>query len=460
MKKTTIFFICVIAWMSALRLNAQISETRYDYTELAKFITEGCETQMDQARSIYQWICQNIAYDTSYQVYTADDCYDKKKAVCQGYCELFYRLGEPLNLKTTIISGRSKNQHGQIERAKHAWLLVEVDGDSILIDPTWGAGSIKDGAFVRNDNDMSWFQIDPHWLIFTHYPDDANFQFIENPIDRNTFNRLPVLYPSSTAYGWNGKEVLTRILNGDIQTLPKIYDQYSSHLSLTDIPMQKTLKAGHLYTFTVQKKAPNALVLIHDGEFVHEADWQRNDSCYTLQYMPVSAGTVALSIAKAEKKYNAVVLYQVTAPNAAELKNIEKHSPLRMPEIKRLKNLDLKGWKTIEADAHEMLRSVRQQKITSLPILYKYAGTYLRGVNIPFSETLKVGQTYTFSFIPTGGLDWQIINGEDWYGDWQIDESTGRHTMQITPKRTGKFRLSVKLKEGGAYDSMVGYQVK
>ena len=183
-------------------------------------------------------------------------------------------------------------------------------------------------------------------------------------------------------------------------------------------------------------------------------------STFTLEYMPSVGSSVILSISKEDKKHNAVVVYQVSTPTASDLKNIEAYNPLRMPEIKKLKNLDLKQWETIEVNGHELLRSVRQEKIAMLPILYKHAATYLRGISIPYSETLKAGQTYTFSFIPQGGVDWQIINGEDWYGEWQIDETTGRYTMQVTPLRTGKFRLSVQLREGGPYESMVGYQVK
>ena len=460
MKRHIILLISLIVCCLATELQAQISETKYDYTALSEFIAQGSTTKTEQARNIYQWICQNIAYDTIYQVYTAYQCYDQKKGVCQAYCELFYRLAEPLGLQTTIISGRSKNLHGQVENTKHAWLLVEGEEGGILIDPTWGAGFVNDGIFVRSDNDMSWFHIDPHWLIFTHYPDDSNFQFMDNPISWNTFTQLPTLYPSSTEYGWDGKEMLTRILNGSIQSLPKIYEQYADYLSLTDIPMQKTLRPGMPYTFTIQKKTDIKVALIHDGEFVYDSDWKQEGNTLTLQYMPSVGGSVILSISKADKKHNAVVVYQVSTPTASDLKNIEAYDPLRMPEIKKLKNLDLKQWKTIEVNGHEMLKSVRQEKIVALPILYKHAATYLRGISIPYSETLKAGQTYTFSFIPQGGLDWQIINGEDWYGEWQIDEVTGRHTMQVTPLRTGKFRLSVQLREGGPYESMVGYQVK
>ena len=239
----------------------QVSEPRYDYSVVAEQITEGSTSKMEQARYIYQWICQNIAYDTNYKIFTADECFDKKQGVCQAYCELFYRIGEPLGLKSIIISGKSKDQTGKIDNDKHACLYVEVDEGAILIDPTWGAGSVTNNIFKRNENDMSWFNIDPHLLIFTHYPDDKRFQFLEKEIDWNTFVHLPALYPSSSDYGWNGEKVLSQILDGTLKSFPKIFNQYSHNLELTDIPMQETLHPGQLYTFTIRKKTSQKIVL-------------------------------------------------------------------------------------------------------------------------------------------------------------------------------------------------------
>lgn len=462
------YLYCIITSILLLTSNkaqGQISETQYDYSFVAEEITKGCTTKLEQAESIYQWLCENIAYDTSHKIFTADECFDNKRGVCQAYCELFYRLGETLGLNTIIIPGRTKGPNGKIDTTKHAWLYVEVDGGGILIDPTWGAGSVTDNVFKRSDNDMSWFHIDPNWLIFTHYPDDKRYQFLEQAIDWNTFVRLPALYPASAEYGWSGERVLSEMLKGNLKSLPKIYEQYSHNVELTDIPMQETLRPGQLYTFTIRKKTPNKIVLEHDQEFIHEAEWNEADGYYTLEYMPVSSGTLNLAISDSDKSFNVVVTYQVAAPTPADLKNIEKHSPMRMPEIKRLKNLDLEKWLAITGDKGlELLKKVRQEKIKSLPILYKNAARYLKEVHIPYAETLKVGQAYTFSFIPRGGLDWQIIskgaNGDKWYGKWTKDETTGRYTIQVTPQQTGKLRLSVRTQEGNSYESVIGYEVK
>lgn len=465
MKNYLNYIVILILLLFANKVQGQISETKYDYSFVAEEITKGCTNKLEQAESIYQWLCENIAYDTTHQIFTADECFDQKRGVCQAYCELFYRLGETLGLNTTIIPGRTKDPNGKIETTKHAWLYVEVDEGGILIDPTWGAGSIKDNVFKRSDNDMSWFQIDPHWLIFTHYPDEKRYQFLEKAIDWNTFVRLPALYPSSGEYGWSGEKVLSQMLEGNLKSLPKIYEQYSHNVELTDIPMQETLRPGQLYTFTLRKKTSNNIVLEHDGEFIDETKWEKNDDYYTLKYMPVSSGTLNLAIADTEKSFNVVVLYQVSSPTPVDLKNIERHSPLRMPEIKRLKNLDLEKWNTIIGDnGTELLQKVRKENIKSLPILYRQAAVYLRDVHIPYSETLKAGTTYTFSFIPQGGQDWQIIckgaDGDKWYGDWVKDETTGRYTLQVTPHQAGKLRLSVRIKDGKTYESMIGYEVK
>ncbi len=223
-----LFFLCCTTALHAQEFH--ISETKYDYSTVSQQIVEGQSTKMEQARAIYQWICRNIAYDTSYRIYTADECWEQKKGVCQAYCELFYRLGEPLGLNTTIITGKTKDSKGKISDKGHFWLLVEVEGGCILIDSTWGAGGVKDNVFQRKENDMSWFQVDLYWLIFTHYPDDGQYQFLDTPLDWQSFLRLPAIYPVLGGFGWNAKEIFTQVMNGEIQNFPTFYEDYAENL--------------------------------------------------------------------------------------------------------------------------------------------------------------------------------------------------------------------------------------
>lgn len=452
-----LFFLCCTTALHAQEFH--ISETKYDYSTVSQQIVEGQSTKMEQARAIYQWICRNIAYDTSYRIYTADECWEQKKGVCQAYCELFYRLGEPLGLNTTIITGKTKDSKGKISDKGHSWLLVEVEGGCILIDPTWGAGGVKDNVFQRKENDMSWFQVDPYWLIFTHYPDDEQYQFLDTPLDWHSFLHLPAIYPVLGGFGWNAKEIFTQVMNGEIQNFPTFYEDYAENLYLMDVPVKQTLRPGQFYDFHVRKKKEEAIVLIHDNEFVHEAEWEQDGNDLRIRYMPVASGSLKISIAEGDNLYNAAVSYRVASPNSQDLKNVEKYRPFRMPEMKRVKNMEVKRLQAIGVDGHRLLAEIRKNKIKSLPILYKDAENFLSKVDVPFSEILYVGQTYTFSFVPQGGLDWQIINQDDWYDEWTIDENTGRITVQVTPHKKGRLKVSVQLKEGGSYSTMLGYQV-
>lgn len=455
------FILCLLIVIQACSsvFYGQISETRYDFSDVTLRIIDGAHTPTEVARKIYQWICEHIAYDTDYLYYTADECWENKRGVCQGYCELYYHMGKAVGLETNIITGYSKDQYGGINSNKHVWISVKTEEGTILLDPTWGAGTVMGDKFIQSKNDFSWFDIDPNWLIFTHFPDLPEHQHLSHPIDWDTFVNLPVLYPSATQYGWNGKEILTRMLNGNIVSLPRMFEKFSDYLILTEIPLQETLQAGRFYQFTLKKKKDNELTLIHGNDFIHEVDWIQKDSCYTLQYMPTEEGTLNLSIGTGEKLFQVAIAYQVNAPDAEGLANIEKHFPIKMPEMKKVKNMDAKAWELIGVDGHLLLEQVRQGKTTALPILFKLAKTQLRKADIPYSETLKAGESYTFSFLPQGGLDWQIINGKDWYGDWVIDENTGIYSQRITPHNPGSLRLSVKLTEDGAYQSLIGYKV-
>lgn len=459
--RTRLFFVfCFVLLCVSANAQMQVSETKYDYSSVSQQITSGKNTKMEQAKCIYQWLCQNIAYDTNYQIFTADECWDNKRGVCQAYCELFYRLGEPIGLNTVIISGKSKDLDGKIGEKGHSWLLAEVEGGWILIDPTWGAGGVVDNEFKRKENDMSWFQVDPYWMIYTHFPDEERFQFLDNPISWEAFQKLPSLYPAYGDFGWQGKDIFNKVLSGEIHTFPQLYEDYAQHISLVEVPVQETLRPGKYYEFYIRKKKNEAIALIHDDEFVYESEWKRNGNDYWLRYMPVSAGTLKISIAQGEDYYSTAVCYQIAAPNPQELKNIEQERPFRMPEMKQVKNLDVKHLEMIGVSGHDLLAEIRSKHISSLPILYLDAEKYLSKVKIPLSETLYVGKTYTFSFVPLGGIDWQIINEGDWYGEWNVDQNTGRITIQVTPQNVGKLKLSVQLKEGGSYSTTIGYQVE
>ena len=173
---------------------ATLSKLRLDIKPIAYSIIGYAVTVEDKARAIYNWICNNIAYDTTKQIRDAETCYRTRKGVCQAYCELFCYMAEAVGLTADIIIGKIKDSNGNINVEKHSWLFVYTHGyDGMLIDPTWGAGSVNGVKFVKSQDNSKWFNVSPYWLIFSHYPDDYRWSKLDIMVSEDQFKKLPFI---------------------------------------------------------------------------------------------------------------------------------------------------------------------------------------------------------------------------------------------------------------------------
>ncbi len=168
--------------------------------QLATDLTKGLSTEKEKARAIYVWLTEHISYD----VRTAFDedaetaavvakqksrvVLKSKKAICEGYANLFCDLCAAAGIKAFRAVGPVKNLHGRIPRSGHAWNLVRADGQWGLVDATWGAGSVDDEAqeFARQFN-PDFFFVAPEVMIKNHLPTDPLFQLSTQPINLQQF---------------------------------------------------------------------------------------------------------------------------------------------------------------------------------------------------------------------------------------------------------------------------------
>lgn len=100
----------------------------------------------DKVKGVYDWICQNVAYDndhlddSSYTAqYTAYAALLDRSAVCHGYALLLYRLLLELGVNVRTVSGVAQGEN-------HTWNLVELDGFWYNVDCTWDAPRAQAGA--------------------------------------------------------------------------------------------------------------------------------------------------------------------------------------------------------------------------------------------------------------------------------------------------------------------------
>ena len=173
------------------RRDAVLSRLRTDIRTEATSIIGDAETVEDKARRIYNWICDNIAYDTTKQIHDAETCYKTRRGVCQAYCELFCYMAEAVGLTADIITGKTKDKKGSISD-KHSWVFVYTHAyDGILIDPTWGAGSVDGVKFIKSEDNSPWFNVSPYWMIFSHFPDQQYWSKLDITISEEQFEKLP-----------------------------------------------------------------------------------------------------------------------------------------------------------------------------------------------------------------------------------------------------------------------------
>ncbi|MCR4714104.1 MAG: SUMF1/EgtB/PvdO family nonheme iron enzyme, partial [Treponemataceae bacterium] len=188
--------------MAKYPLDAWFNAERPDYSEIdervknlakneetpedvARIVCEGLKTNIEKARAIFDWICYNIAYDTSYKIYDADIAFKKRKGICSGYSDLFCKMANAVNLRAESVSGYARTSSG------HAWNLVRLSDRDLLLDCCWGAGYVNGSKFTFEFK-PEFFDAHPGAFALTHMADDKDKMLIYPPItDKSAFFKLP-----------------------------------------------------------------------------------------------------------------------------------------------------------------------------------------------------------------------------------------------------------------------------
>lgn len=166
-----------------LNLDYLKAHEKRELTKLAKEITKGKATDYDKILAIHDWIADNIYYnfDGLYSGdYGANDplsVYKNKKAVCQGYANLFQALGRIESIPTRVVVGYSLgigtnktwNKESLSQRANHAWNEAFVDGRWVIIDSTWDStNKYENKEFIKGDIMHRYFDPSLQYFSLSH----------------------------------------------------------------------------------------------------------------------------------------------------------------------------------------------------------------------------------------------------------------------------------------------------
>lgn len=167
---------------------------------LARYFSEYTNTEIERARAAYKWITTHVAYDweafakKAITDQSAENTLKTRVAVCEGYANLFKALCDELGIPCEVVSGYAKGIDYQIgmpiDEPNHSWNAVKIFGKWHLADPTWGAND------KNNRTNDYYFLPPPERLIFTHFPERANWQLLPHRINMYEFERKQLVYPT------------------------------------------------------------------------------------------------------------------------------------------------------------------------------------------------------------------------------------------------------------------------
>lgn len=167
---------------------------------VAAYIKERISDPFDRARAVHDWVADRIVYDApalKLPLIPQQDpatIFRNRKGVCAGYARLFREIGQAAGLEVVYVVGNSRDERGDIGGAGHAWNAVKLEGAWYLLDATWDAGHLENGAFVKQFS-TRYFLAPPEVFGLNHFPDESAWQLRERPLTRGEFMRQPMLDP-------------------------------------------------------------------------------------------------------------------------------------------------------------------------------------------------------------------------------------------------------------------------
>jgi len=172
-------------------------------------LTNGISDQFLKAKTLHDWICDNIAYDANMYFsgrVTAQDYISvlkKKLAVCSGYANLFIQMCKLAGMESIGINGYSKGfgYTGKIgNNTDHAWNAINIGNKWYLIDVTWDAGSLDQKTYIK-EYSTEWLFLDSRPFLYSHLPEEDAYQYYAPALTANDFMREPYIAGIFFQYG-------------------------------------------------------------------------------------------------------------------------------------------------------------------------------------------------------------------------------------------------------------------
>lgn len=221
-----IVLICFNAYAQKYQaIDTKVKEYPSEVTakELAKKVKKDFSLKENQVRATFYWVANNIKYNlTEYYNpsrkrigFSYTDEADKlrklqaikdsiveqtlttRQAVCEGYAQTLSKVFTLLELENYVIKGYVRNSirdiNNELLMPNHAWNVVKVNEEWMVLDATWAAGSVINGRWQVSFDDY-YFNIPRKNYLKTHYPEEKKWM-LGQKLSKKSFYSQPIFTP-------------------------------------------------------------------------------------------------------------------------------------------------------------------------------------------------------------------------------------------------------------------------
>lgn len=228
-------FLSTAAWATNWRSvdnRAMNVPTTYDDSlpHVVQYLIEPyANDEEKKARALLAWIVSHVDYD-NYKAKTplvpilrysrpqgngSGDIFDTRVGLCGDIADLYQRMAGLAGLDSVVIEGVAgfNLERSDLEKKRHAWNAVKINGQWRLVDPTWAMrGDYKVFSDIKTEVrheleltrreqnplktkktrpnrsvDDRWFLTSPKEMVKTHFPDNSRWQLLPVPKSISTF---------------------------------------------------------------------------------------------------------------------------------------------------------------------------------------------------------------------------------------------------------------------------------
>ena len=293
-----------------------------DIPALAAYLEKGAKTDLEKSRAIYTWLTKNVSYDDRafntgvYGDLSAQGVFESGKAVCEGFSNLYWAIGEDMGLEIEKIVGYAKGYGftpgDKFADTDHAWNRIKINGEWRVFDATWGEGygkTVNGQLKSFKAFDPYWFNVDPYEAIFTHLPEKVKQRSIEQFISVKQYEQMPYIEASYFKLGFDGKNALRKATERNTIEFPMAYPP-KTYVKVIKAPRYKKLFLAKSYAFEINVPRAYEVVLI-DGNNTW-TQFEGEKGVFTLQYEPKTPGEVHISIKFKEggESFQTILIYK------------------------------------------------------------------------------------------------------------------------------------------------------